>query len=172
MKPADASWRVVARALTCLSLAVVAACGSDASPAGFTERDSSGIRIAENRGAPAQTWTVTAEPLVEIGAVEGDTTQLFHNVSGALVVGDRIVIAHGAAPLLRWFDREGKFVQGAGRTGGGPGEFQGLEGGGRVWALWPLGPDSIATWEHSPRRMQVFDAKCAIRASGYTGACV
>lgn len=62
--------------------------------------------------------------------------------------------------MLRWFDREGKYVQGAGRTGGGPGEFQGLEGGaGSIYAVWPVGPDSVATWEHAPRRMQVFDAQ-------------
>jgi len=81
-------------------------------------------------------------------------------VRGALAVGDNhIVIVNSAPPMLRWFDRQGKYVQGTGRTGGGPGEFQSLEGGaGQIYAVWPVGPDSIATWEHSERRMQVFDA--------------
>jgi hypothetical protein len=148
-------------ALACLA-AVALACSKSSSSPGFSERDSAGVHIAENRSAAsAESWTVTREPLVEIGAVEGDSAQLLNNVEGAVAVGnDRIVIANGAVPLLRWFDRAGKHVTSTGRTGGGPGEFESLEGGsGNIYALWPLGADSVATWEHSPRRMQVFDAQ-------------
>jgi hypothetical protein len=143
-----------------LMVAAVAACASDDSRmAEFVERDSAGIRITENgRNARIETWSVTAEPLLEIGEDDGDSTHLLFRVTGAAGAGsDRIVIANGAPPMLRWFDRDGRFLHGTGRTGGGPGEFQGLEGGtGNIWALWPVGPDSVATWEHPPRRMQVF----------------
>jgi hypothetical protein len=63
----------------------------------------------------------------------------------------RIVVAHGPDPMVRWYSADGVFERGAGRPGGGPGEF-----GGAISALWVLRGDTIATWEHPARRMQVF----------------
>jgi hypothetical protein len=143
-------------ALACLA-AVALACSKSSSAPGFAERDSAGVHIAENHSAaPAESWTVTPEPLVQIGAVEGDSTQLLNNVEGAVAVGsDRIVIANGAVPLLRWFNRAGKHIQSAGRTGGGPGEFEPLEGGsGNIYAMWPLDADpsfGTLTWSWRSR---------------------
>lgn len=57
--------------------------------------------------------------------------------------------------MLRWFSADAAYQAGTGRAGGGPGEFGGDEGA-SISAIWPLPGDSIATWEHSPRRMQVF----------------
>src|SRR5262245_17257331 len=58
--------------------------------------------------------------------------------------------------MLRWFDTTGAFLYGTGRSGGGPGEFTGSEGA-EIARLWLLPGDSIASWEHQLRRMQVFD---------------
>jgi hypothetical protein len=57
--------------------------------------------------------------------------------------------------MLRWYSAMGEYLLGTGRTGAGPGEFGAAEIT-RVTAFWPLQADSVATWEHSARRMQVF----------------
>jgi hypothetical protein len=121
-------------------------------------RDSAGIRIVMNN-APASTerWTVDAEPAVTVGGNEDDSTQTLFRVTGGVVLADeRIVVTHGPAPMIRWYDGAGNYLFGAGRPGGGPGEFGSGEG---AWinTLWDIGGDSVATWEHPARRMQVFD---------------
>jgi hypothetical protein len=142
-----------------IAIGLAAACtaGSDA-PEPVIVRDSAGIRIVENyTAAGPHPWRVDAEPVVEIGADENDSTQLLFRVSGALLLSDeRIVLSHGPAPMVRWYSPDGVFEAGTGRPGGGPGEFGGGEG---AWImdLWALPADSIGTWEHQPRRMQVFD---------------
>ena len=143
-----------------LGAMILAACERSA-PRGSQalERDSAGVRIVENIGdAPPAIWTIAREPAAVIGVEDGDSMHLLFRVRGAVAIGENeIVIANGAPPMLRWFDRDGQFLRGTGRTGAGPGEFQGMEGGaGNITALWPLGEDSIGTWEHPFRRMQVF----------------
>ena len=122
-------------------------------------RDSAGINIAESRQprfSGDQSWAISATPDVRIGAAEGDSTQMLFRVTAAVQLADgRVVIAHGASPLLRWYSADGRFLHGTGRPGGGPGEFGGE--GARIQPLWPLEADSVAAWEHSARRMQVFD---------------
>lgn len=149
-------WRV---ATVLIPLSVPGACGiAEQRDAQVMERDSAGIRIVENSGAtPPAVWTVGRVPDAEIG-VEDDSMQLLYRVRGAVVLGaDEIVIANGASPMLRWFDRQGQFLRATGRTGAGPGEFQGLEGGaGNISGLWAVGGDSVGTWEHPFRQMQVF----------------
>jgi hypothetical protein len=142
-------------ALCLLAAAAIAAACGDTSPDSdaSTVRDSAGIRIVENhRPAASEPWSLEADPIVEIGADERDPTQQLFRVAGAVVLSDgRIVVAHGPDPMVRWYSADGVFERGAGRPGGGPGEF-----GGAISALWVLRGDTIATWEHPARRMQVF----------------
>lgn len=144
-----------------LLFAVVACSSADERSPGSTARDSAGVRIVESVTpllAPGRAWTVSTQPILDIGAVEGDSTMTLHHVEAAIrTENGRIVIANGAPPGLRWYDSTGAFVQGTGRYGQGPGEFDGGEGAMWIYALWPLGGDTIGTWEHSRRRMQVFD---------------
>jgi hypothetical protein len=141
------------------SVLVFASCGADSRRTrGPVERDSAGIRIVEHAGEAPVAWNVARAPSLSIGVADGDSMELLYRVSGALAVGaDEIVIANGAAPFLRWFDRHGRFLRAVGRAGAGPGEFQGSEGGiANIAAFWPVGPDSMATWETGLMRMQVF----------------
>jgi hypothetical protein len=141
-----------------LFVATLSACGTETGArASSTSRDSAGVRIVENvspRFAQKGAWSIATEPLVEIGAEDGDSTALLFRVFGATRAGGHIVIANAAPPMLRWYDETGAFLHGSGRAGGGPGEF----GDGWMSAIWPIGGDSVATWEHPARRMQVFDA--------------
>ena len=148
--------------LVAAAIAAGACNGSERPAAGVVVRDSAGIRIVESATpliAPGS-WTVSSVPAVEIGANERDSMQILHDVAGAVRLSDgRIVIAHGVAPALRWFDSTGAFTHGTGRFGQGPGEFDGGEGAIWIYSLWALPGDSIATWEHSRRRLQLFDSQ-------------
>jgi hypothetical protein len=130
-------------------LPLLAACGGDTRAAGPVVRDSAGVRIVENvRGAwgAGEGWRVAPEPRVDIGVAEGAAAYQFGRVAGALRLDDgRIVVADGQANELRYFDAQGRHLKTAGRTGGGPGEFQGM------MHLLRLPGDSVAAWEWTGR---------------------
>jgi hypothetical protein len=165
MMPRLATWRAVffcAQAGAALLVAAVASCSGGSTPEpGTTVRDSAGIRIVENDAGEitaANTWTLSPEPVLEIGGNEDDSTQILYNVFGSVRLSTgAVVVANAAPPALRWYDASGTFVRGAGRAGGGPGEFTGGEGAVYLSGFWPLAADSVGTWEHPMRRMQVFD---------------
>ena len=118
-------------------------------------RDSAGIRIVENPRPQADTrlgWEVGAEPVVSIGALEGDDPYLLDLVRGALTLADgRIVVENTGANELRVFDASGRYLSTWGGSGDGPGEFDDLIGMDR----WP--GDSLITWFAQGRRLTVFD---------------
>src|SRR5688572_2835117 len=87
----------------------VAACTDGGIGSGPSRRDSAGVEIVENRGAPAWTsataWTVADTPSVSIGGNESDSTALFSRVQNAVRLGDgRIVVANGGTRELRFYD--------------------------------------------------------------------
>jgi hypothetical protein len=136
--------------------ASLSACATDVTPAdGFAVYDSAGIHIVENAGpmwSEISAWTLAAEPSVEIGADQADSTQHLFGVTGAERLGDgRIVIANSGTKELRVFDVRGAFVQAVGRSGDGPGEF------GTLHRLYRCGKDSLAVDEL--RRVSHFDAQ-------------
>lgn len=133
----------------------IQACGSpESSLPPFAVRDSAGIEIVEN-GAPAVapgTWRLSSEPDLVIAGGDEPASPPLYRVAGSVALSDgRIVVLNGTEPMVRWFTADGRFVAGAGRRGDGPGEF-----GASLTDLWPLAGDSVATWEHTPRRMHVF----------------
>jgi hypothetical protein len=154
---------VPAIGLILLAVAIPACSPRTEEGGGVTVRDSAGIRVVESSAPllpPGTGWSVGREPLAEIGGNEADTTQTLHWVEGAVRLGNgQIVVANAAPPALRWYDSTGSFLHGAGRYGQGPGEFDGGEGSIAIYAMWRLPGDSIGTWEHSRRRMQVFDPR-------------
>jgi hypothetical protein len=136
-------------------LPLAAACGGDARAAGGpVVRDSAGVQIVENT-APAwrdgEGWTVAAEPLLDIGVADGAPEYQFGEVAGAVRLADgRIVVADAQAKHLRFFDGAGVHVRTVGRSGGGPGEFQGL------MRLLRLPGDTLATWDYRLSRLSLF----------------
>ena len=69
----------------------------------------------------AQTWSISSQPLVSIGEVEGAPEYLLNRVAHARRLSDgRILVTMG--PDIRFYDRQGKYLSKAG--GRGPGEFQ------------------------------------------------
>lgn len=147
--------RLFAVVLSVLALGGSAACGGPGGggPA-VVARDSAGVRVVtsvrpaweEGRG-----WAVNAEPDVAVGMVDGPAAYQFSRVRGAVRLSTgTLVVADGDARELRYFDAEGRHLRTVGRGGGGPGEFQSLEG------LAPYRGDSVVAWDATLRRLSVF----------------
>jgi len=126
--------------------------GSVSSPT-YSVRDSAGVEIVEST-APlwrdGEAWTVSEEPILRIGVVEGAPEYQFSIVSGVFEEDGRIVVGD-ASGEVRIFDRTGTFLRAFGRLGDGPGEF------GRLVWVQPFLGDSLLTWDPRGRRLSVFD---------------
>ena len=70
-------------------------------------------------------WQLSSAPLWSIGEEAAPSPKVFHDVRGALLIGDTlVVVADGSSHHLRIFDRDGGFVRSFGDYGDGPGEFR------------------------------------------------
>lgn len=126
MPPANG---VVSRAIVAVAVAIAPAACGDTAPVdrGFSTRDSAGIVIAENRGAPPALIRVDAPPLLEVGVAQGAPELEFSDVVGAVITpAGTLVVADGMTRELRFFDAGGVHLRSFGRQGGGPGEFEAL----------------------------------------------
>ncbi len=140
------------RAATLLAIAV--ACGSGCHDAGerpgVTFRDSAGVAIVDNPAEPPARWTLPAEPLLEVGVVEGDEAYQLSGVAGAVwSARDELVVANGATNELRFYDAAGRHVRSVGGEGEGPGEFAAL-------ASLELRGDSLVAQDGRGWRFTVF----------------
>jgi len=141
--------------LVLLTLSLCLACAFDPGEQGAVVRDSLGIQIVENRQpvwGEGEGWRVSPEPLLDLGAVEGDPVLQFHNVSDATRLSDgRVVVANGGSNELRYFDAAGEFLLSVGRDGEGPGEFRVL-----VW-IEATAADSVVAYDWDLFRISVVD---------------
>jgi hypothetical protein len=106
---------------------LAAACGPAGTGDRVTRRDSAGVTIVENTGAlpPDGAWAVAPDPLLSIGAAEGDHAYQFFGVAGLHRFGDgRIGVVDAGSREVRIFDGGGAFLRSFGRQGGGPEEFE------------------------------------------------
>lgn len=140
-----------------LLLLPVAACkgGEGGSSAGFAVRDSAGIRIAESTAPQwkeGEGWTLSAEPAVDIGVVDGAPEYQFSRVTDALrLASGQIAVANAGSQEIRFFDASGKYQRSVGGEGGGPGEFQALG-----W-IRALPGDTLVVYDSRQRRLSTFD---------------
>lgn len=115
-------------AMVLLSLA---ACGpGGGSPPAALVRDSAGITLVESPGPRESTpWRVASEPVLSIGAAEGEEPYLLSRVGDALLLPDGgVALVDGGSRQLRLFGPDGVLRASAGRAGEGPGEFRQLSG--------------------------------------------
>lgn len=132
------------------------ACGGDGdggTRAAVAVRDSAGIRVVENAGAvwaPGDEWTVSAEPVREIGVLEGEDAYMLNRVNSPLLRSDDVlVLANGGTGEIRAFGPDGALAWQAGGMGEGPGEFQSIS------SMILLPGDSVAVWDIRARRVSV-----------------
>lgn len=72
-------------------------------------------------------WTLSAEPTLEVGVVEGDERYQLHDVADAARLADgRIAAANGSTSEIRVYDGDGSFLVATGGAGDGPGEWRNI----------------------------------------------
>lgn len=99
-------------------------------PTQFT--DSAGVTVVTNPPSDAAYATLSPEPVLSIGAIDGPDEVLFGRIASAAVDGTgNFIIADGQIGEIRIFDASGVHLQTYGREGEGPGEFRRLAG------AWP-----------------------------------
>ncbi len=146
------------RKTAAVSLGMVAAgvvgCGAGGDLNTATVRDSAGVMIVENSGGMWQegdAWTVSPEPKVDIGVLEGTPEyQLFQVRDARRLANGNIVVVNGGTEL-RFYDSNGEYLHTAGREGGGPGEFQ------SVGLVRPYQGDSLLTYDFGQVRVSLWD---------------
>lgn len=160
-------WSKSPAPVTHISLALVALLGSvscapgDTPGAGeaYTVRDSMGIEIVDvmrPQWTPGQGWTVSPEPVVDIGEMEGDEAyQLFRVTTALRLANGSIVITNRGTQELRWYDSGGRHVRNAGGEGGGPGEFDSLFG-------MSIDHDTLHAHDFRTARITVYDSAGAL----------
>jgi len=134
---------------------LVGACGGAGDGAGAPiVRDSAGIEIVENTAPALSTpaWTISAEPEVAIGVLDGEPNYQLYQVGTVMRLADgRIVVANGGTHQVRFYGPDGRFIRSIGNKGAGPGEFEALNRVGRY------GSDSLMVYDWRHRRISVFD---------------
>jgi len=137
----------------------VVSCGTTCGPegpaaAGYTVRDSASIRIVESfepAWGEGEGWTLSAEPILEIGVVEGEAVYQFDGVRDvARAPNGNIVVADGGTQEIRIYDPQGRSIRILGGRGEGPGEFRGLAS-----VLWAPA-DTIVGFDVVQRRANAF----------------
>ena len=105
---------------------------------------------------PAAEWRLSSLPAVDIGLAQGDERYELSGATSSLQLEDgRIVVANSGTNELRFFDREGRFLETAGRKGEGPGEFSG------ALHLNRLTDQHFAVYDQSQQRLSLFDSSGA-----------
>lgn len=126
------------------------------SPAAFdlTRVDSSGVEIvAIDRFDPdcLPAWSLTPEPKLTIGSIDGPPgTRLFRVVSAARLSDGRLVVANAGTSELRFFASDGVFLAAVGGDGDGPGEF------GSLSLVAPISGDSVLAYDRRHRRATIY----------------
>jgi len=129
----------------------------ESSPDGVVVRDSAGVRIIENPGqvwSESEQWRLSPEPVLQIGAVDGDPPHLFSRITTIAPLADgRIVVADAGSRTLGWFAAEGTFLFQRGGPGQGPGEF------GSPASLTFGAGDTLVAWDAAIRRATTFGCR-------------
>ena len=114
---------------TILPLILLPACqGPEPSTEAFQVADSAGVAIVESARPlwdSGEGWTLSPEPEVVIGLVEGDEKYLLSQVVGVRRLSDgRIAVLDAGAYRVRVYDSTGRHLMDLGGEGDGPSEFR------------------------------------------------
>jgi hypothetical protein len=138
-----------------ITLLLLAACGDAPPSSQVAVRDSSGIQIIESPVAAwtrGGTWTLSAEPTLEIGTTTGLPEEVFHEIAAAirLANGTIAVADAGYSHAIRVFAPDGSMIAAFGQRGPGPDEI------GSIARVESMGADTIAVSDAARRQVLFF----------------
>jgi hypothetical protein len=137
-----------------VTVAGLTACDDGASRTSYSVVDSVGVRIVESHEpawAAGEGWSVSAEPLLEVGVREGaEASQLFRVTDALRLPDGRIAVLNGGSSTVRVFGGDGDFLTEFGGPGDGPGEFRSLSSGHHVAG------DTLLLWDGGRRAISLF----------------
>ncbi len=111
------------------------------------------LGAAQLSGQEVAEWSISDDPELEIGVVEGPPEYMFSSIRGIRLLSDgRIVVGDRDDATLRIYDESGSYQRTIGRQGEGPGEFLGISG------VFVRPPDTIQVWDASLARMTIVRA--------------
>jgi hypothetical protein len=132
-----------------------AACGTSDAGRSVVAFDSAGVQIVRSHGpvwSSGAEWSVASEPILSLGAAEGDAAFMYHGIAAIRRLSDgRIVVADDGSATLRYYDAAGRHLLTVGRRGSGPGEFQ------RLSSVQRLTADSLFVWDSRLGRISLLD---------------
>jgi uncharacterized membrane protein YhdT len=127
--------------------------GAPGRSAGYSVRDSAGITIVQNTDpawGEGEEWTLSSEPRLTIGQVDGPDEYTFYRANSAIRLEDgRILVTNAGSQELRYYDAEGRFLHQVGGDGEGPGELR------SIGPVERFGPDSLALFDYRLLRYSV-----------------
>ena len=138
-------------------LALLAGCGEPGDPPGpgVTVSDSLGVAVHTwgHSEDDLATWAHDPEPVLQLGALEGNTPDVFGRISSLLIGADGgVTVTDDLAGEVRSFSASGAHVGTLGGLGEGPGEFS------TSLSLLRVAGDSIWVWDQRQRRLSIFAA--------------
>jgi len=124
-------------------------------PATDNVLDSAGITIVHNhvpQWSEGEAWSVSVEPRVTIGVLDGPAEyQLFDVVAATRQSDGDIVVVDGGTREVRLYNGDGVFLTKLGGRGSGPGEFQ------NPVQVLVLPGDTLLVWDDALARVNRFD---------------
>ena len=134
----------------------MAACTSGGEvPATDNVLDSAGITIVHNhvpQWSEGEAWSVSVEPRVTIGVLDGPAEyQLFDVVAATRQSDGDIVVVDGGTREVRLYNGDGVFLTKLGGRGSGPGEFQ------NPVQVLVLPGDTLLVWDDALARVTRFN---------------
>lgn len=149
--------RIHLPAIVCsFAIVAVAGCGEGPGPSTASVRDSAGVEIVTNEPGSAEAagaWSLSTDPVVEIGAGADPDVALSQVTAVAPLAGGRVAVGTNVPPRVLIFEPDGSLSATLGRGGEGPGEFS------WVASVVELPGDSLAVWDSSRRRISMFTAE-------------
>lgn len=143
------STRGIAGASAIAALSSVVGCQAERPSEAWSVSDSAGVEVVTSR-LPGPSWTLSEEPTLSLGVVEGKgPTQFFGVTDLELLPDGRIVVANGGTEEVRIFSGRGRHLGGFGRGGNGPREFRRL-------SMVQTHADSLLTYDEGNDRISVW----------------
>lgn len=89
-----------------------------------SEEDGGSTAQGERRVVDIPTWTLSREPTLTVGMLEGPDEMLFHHIGGTAIMSDgRLAVVDAGAHVVRFYNDDGDHLLSLGREGEGPGDL-------------------------------------------------